>query len=286
MELVITSSSDLEGKTLGEADLIRTYRAVPLAVRHREELVRDRLHDTVLRSGDVILAEVRSHYVQRLKKMEADPDSPFVILAEREGLADLDKRGFAIVATVLAGVVTLAALEILPIVVAALAGVLVLVITRIMGMRDVYDSIDWKIFFLMAGALSMGLAIQKSGLADRISGGLIVTLGPWGPVAIVSGIYLITSLITEVMSNTATAALVAPIAISTAQALGLDHMPFIMAVVFGASASFMTPIGYQTNTMIYSAGEYKAGDFLRVGAPLQLVLWAVATLLIPLLYPF
>lgn len=286
VELVITSSSALEGKTLREADLIRAYRAVPLAVRHREELVHERLYDTVLRSGDVVLAEVRSHYVQRLKRMESESDSPFVILAEQEGVAELDKRRLAITAAIVLGVVLCASFELLPVVVAAILGVLMLVATRMLGMKEVYDAIEWRIVFLMAGSLSLGLAMQKTGLAARIADGLVALLHDVGPWAILSGIYLLTSLLTEVMSNTATAAVIAPIAIATASSLGLSHEPFVMAVLFGASASFMTPIGYQTNTMIYGAGQYKAKDFLRVGAPLQLVLWLLATLMIPRLYPF
>ncbi|MBX2980338.1 MAG: SLC13 family permease [Flavobacteriales bacterium] len=286
VELVITSSSSLEGKTLADADLLRTYRAAPLAVRQREELVHERLYDTVLRSGDVILAEVKTHFIQRLKRIETTPDSPFVILTEVEGVAEFRKRRFALVVAVLAGVVISASFDV-PVVFAALCGVALLVLAGSMTMKDVYDAIDWKIFFLMAGALSLGLAMHKSGLADRIAGGLISGLHGWGgPIAILAGIYLVTSLLTEVMSNTATAALLTPIAISVAAATGLSPMPFLMAVVFGASASFMTPIGYQTNTMIYGVGQYKARDFLRVGAPLQLLYWIIALLLIPVFYPF
>ena len=286
VELVITSTSELEGKTLREADMIRTYRAVPLAVRHREEIVYDRMYDIVLGSGDVILAEVRSHYVQRLKRMEADSDCPFVILAEQEGVAEFDTKGFALTGSILAAVVVLASLELLPIVVAALLGVVALVLTRMLTMKEVYDAIDWKIYFLMAGSLCLGLAMQNSGLAERIGDGLVNLLQGLGPIAIVSGLYLLTSLLTEVMSNTATAAVLTPIALATAHTLGLSHWPFIMAIVFGASASFMTPIGYQTNTMIYGAGQYKARDFLRVGAPMQLLFWAIASILIPIMYPF
>ncbi|MCW5898277.1 MAG: SLC13 family permease [Flavobacteriales bacterium] len=287
VELVITSNSPLEGKTLGDADLIRSYRAVPLAVRQRDALVHERLYDTELRSGDVILAEIKTHFIRRIKEMGARSDAPFAILTETEGMADFNRRRFLFVALILAGVVSCASMEIIPVVVAALAGVVALVLGRTMTMKDVYEAIDWKIYFLMAGALSLGMAMHKSGLADRAAGGLVYLVGEWGgPIAILAGVYLLTTLLTEVMSNTATAALVAPIAISTAAALGLSPMPFLMAVIFGASASFMSPIGYQTNTMIYGVGRYRTRDFLLVGTPLQLLFWLIATLLIPVFYPF
>lgn len=286
VELVITVNSPLEGRSLRGADLLRKYRAVPLAVRQREELVRERLHDVVLRAGDVVLAEVRSHYVQILKDLERRPDSPFVIVAENEGVAEMDRKRFAIVGAVLLGVVSTSALGLVPVVMGTLAGVLILVLTRCLSMKQVYEAIDWRIVFLMAGALSLGLAMEISGLADRMAGGLIGVLGPWGPVAVLSGIYLVTSVITEFMSNTASAALLTPIAISTAISMGVSPTPFLLAVAFAASASFMTPIGYQTNTMVYGAGQYKASDFLKVGAPLSLLFWILATLLIPVFHPF
>lgn len=287
VELVITSNSPLEGKTLGDADLIRSYRAVPLAVRQRDALVHERLYDTELRSGDVILAEIKTHFIRRIKDMDARPDAPFAILTETEGMADFNRRRFLFVALILAGVVSCASMEVVPVVVSTLAGVVALVLGRTMTMKDVYEAIDWKIYFLMAGSLSLGMAMHKSGLADRAAGGLVYLVGEWGgPIAIVAGVYLFTTLLTEVMSNTATAALIAPIAISTASALDVSPMPFLMAVIFGASASFMSPIGYQTNTMIYGVGRYRTSDFLRVGTPLQLLFWLIATLLIPVFYPF
>jgi di/tricarboxylate transporter len=287
VELVVTSRSPLEGRTLAEADLLRTYRAAPMAVRQRDELVSERLYDVELRSGDVILAEVKTHFIPRLKRMEASPESPFVIATAVETSTEFRHKRFLLVCAVLLGVVSLASLEVVPVVTAALCGVVLLVLAGNMSMKDVFEAIDWRIFFLMAGALSLGLAMQKTGLADRAALGFTALLYEYGgPVAIVSGLYLLTSLLTEVMSNTATAALLTPIALGIAHTLGLDHQPFVMAVVFAASASFMTPIGYQTNTMIYGAGRYKAKDFLRVGLPLQLLFWLVATLLIPRIYPF
>lgn len=286
VELVITANSPLAGNHLNETDLMRIYRAVPLAVRSREAVVNQRLEDVVLRPGDVILAEVRTHYVERLRALDRTADSPFAIIAEQDGATGFDMRmamttGFTLLAVVLS-----TAFGLFPIVISSLIGVCVVVLTRCMSMKDVYDAIDWKIIFLLAGSLSLGVAMSTSGLSGRLANGIVSALGSWGPVAVLSGIYLCTALLTEVMSNNATAAVVAPIAIAAGEALHVSPIPFVMAVTFAASFSFMTPIGYQTNTMVYSAGRYKFMDFTRVGAPMALMFWVLATLLIPVFYPF
>lgn len=285
VELVITASSPLDGQTLGDADFIRTYRAAPLAVRHREDVVRERLHDTVLRSGDVVLAEVKTHFVKTLKELERAPDAPFAILTEQEGMAEFDKKRFAFVAAVLLGVVLVSSLTTVPVMLAALVGVILIVLTGSLSMKEFYESIEWKVIFLMAGAFSLGAAMRNSGLDLRIASGLVDTLGAWGPVAVISGLYMVTSLLTELMSNTACAALVTPIAIGMAEKMDAHPMPFLMTVCFAASACFMTPIGYQTNAMVYTAGQYRYIDFIKVGLPLHLIFWALATWLIPQLYP-
>lgn len=286
VELVITANSPLAGSPLHEADLMRIYRAVPLAVRSREAVVNQRLEDVVLRAGDVILAEVRSHYVERLRALDRSADSPFAIIAEQDGAAGYDKRTALISGLTLLAVVLSTAFGLFPIVVSGLLGVCVVVLTRCMSMKDVYDAIDWKIVFLLAGSLSLGVAMSASGLSERLANGIVSALGSWGPVAVLSGIYLCTALLTEVMSNNATAAVVAPIAIAAGEALHVSPIPFVMAVTFAASFSFMTPIGYQTNTMVYGAGRYKFTDFTRVGAPMAFMFWILATLLIPVFYPF
>ena len=283
VEMVVTPNSDFVGKNLREVDFRRSYRAVPLAIRQREETLHEHLYQLPLTPGDVILAEVKTHYLHELQRIEQQQDSPFILLSS-DAITDFKRGRFYFVTALVAGVITLATGGVLPISIAALLGVCVLVLARTITMAEAYESIDWKIVFLLAGALSLGRAMSNSGLDADIAGLLTGSINAWGPFALVAGLYLATNLLTEVMSNNATAALLAPVALACAEQVGIDPLPLLVTVAIAASASFMTPVGYQTNAMVYSAGRYKFLDFTRIGAPLSLLFWLATSLLVPLLF--
>jgi di/tricarboxylate transporter len=184
------------------------------------------------------------------------------------------------------GVIAVSALELLSITVAAVLGSVLLILTRSLTIEEAYEAIEWKVIFLLGGIISLGLAMEKTGIATLASAQLVGLVGAAGPTAVLAALYALTALLTTIMSNNATGLLLAPVAISAAEAMGVRAQPFLMAVLFAASASFMTPVGYQTNTMIYGVGQYRFSDFVRVGTPLNLLLLIAATIIIPIFFPF
>ena len=280
VEAVVAPNSVLEGRSLADVDFRNTFGATALALRHRGALLRERIGRTPLRAGDALLIEVHRDRLQFLQGHDA-----FVVVSEvttPEFRAEKVLPAVAVMATVVA----LPTLGVMPIGASATAGAIAMVLFRCLTLEEAYQAMEWKVVFLLAGVLTLGIALDESGGSALLSSGLVRSLGPLGPVAMVSAFYLITSLLTSVISNNATAALLAPVALAAAQGLGVDARPFLMAIAFAGSASFMTPVGYQTNTMIFGAGHYRFTDFTRVGAPLNLIFWLMATILIPVFWGF
>jgi len=285
LEAVIAPNSIFIGKTLKEMDYRNKYHSTVLAIRHKGEITRDNIATTKLYAGDTLLLEVTKDHISLLKQHNLNSKNPFLLISE-VGLPEYRKDKIPYAVLIILGVIVSASLNLLPIMTAAIVGSILLIITGCIKTNEVYNAINWQIVFLLAGTLSLGVAMDKTGTAIYLSHNLISLIGWLGPIGILSAFYLLTSLLTELMSNNATAILLTPIAYAAATSLGLDPKPFFMAIAFAASASFMTPIGYQTNTMIYGAGNYKFSDFVRVGLPLNIIFWILATFLIPYFFPF
>jgi len=174
----------------------------------------------------------------------------------------------------------------MPIMLAAILGAVAMVVTQCITIEEAYKAVDWKIIFLLAGVLPLGLALEQSGATLWLADHVLEPLAGSGPVILLAALYFITAVLTEAMSNNAAAAILAPIAFSAAATLNIDPRPLLIAITFAASTSFATPIGYKTNTMIYSPGGYRFTDFTKIGVPLNLVFWGLSVLIIPQIWPF
>jgi len=186
---------------------------------------------------------------------------------------------------VLAGLIPLGMAMDLPIVATAIAGSLLMTLSGILTPSEAYESINWQVIMLLAGLIPLGTALENTGGVELISESMMGIGGGFGATALLAVVYLTTVLLTGIMSNQATAILFAPLAVELARSLGVNPRPFVFAVTFAASASFLTPVGYQTNTLIYGAGKYEFADFLKVGTPLTLLFWLIAVVLIPVIWP-
>jgi di/tricarboxylate transporter len=281
LEVLITPDSRYSGKSIRALRHWQAFSNAPvLAIRSRNEIVNEKLTEVLLKNGDILLLRVNAEQHQSIKE-----NGNFLILSETENTSVELKRAIPTLAIVTMAIVS-AALGWLPIVLSASLAALVLIVLRFISPEEAYNSIHWKVIFMLAGVLSMGLALEKTGAASILGIFITDTLGQFGPRVLVSAFFFITFMATNIMSNNASAALLAPIAIVTAQSMGISERPLLMAVTFAASLSFMTPMGYQTNTMIYGPGNYRFVDYLRVGTPLNLLLWLIATFTIPYYFPF
>lgn len=279
-ECVVAPNSSIEGKTLKQLQFRDAYGAITLAIRHRDKVRREKLARTPLSAGDVLLMNVNRDRLEMLSQNFG------LVLMNEITLPKFRRTKMVPALLIVFAVILLAALNIMPILVSAILGCVGMVLTRCITMEEAYEAIDWHVIFLLAGVLTLGVAMEKTGGAILISDLIINSLGGYGPHAVLGALFFASFSLTNIMSNNATAALLAPIAIATAQAMSVSPRPLIMGVTFAASLSFMTPVGYQTNTMIYGVGHFRFSDFLKVGTPLNLIFWVVATMVIPLVWPF
>lgn len=281
VEAVVPLGSVVAGKSLDDLRFHERFGATVLAIRHRGKLLREKIADVKLSAGDALLLEVDTDRYTQLRR-----DPALMIISEID--QPVYRKSKLIPALlIVVGVIAVASAGLAPIVITAIVGAILLVLVGCLTMEEAYQAIEWRIIFLLAGVLTLQAAMENSGAASLMSSTILSLISGWGGTfALVAAFYLMTSLFTETMSNNATAALLTPIAISTAQTLNVSPRPLMVAVMFAASASFMTPVGYQTNTLIYGPGQYRFADFLRVGTPLNLLFWLVATALIPYFWKF
>ncbi len=278
-EVVITPNSDLIDRTLRDVKFRQHYGASVMALQRHGEHLRDELPGIRLRVGDVLLVMADREDMARLMTYEE-----FLLLeGVQEVVVNRDKAPIAI--ALVAGLVATVSLTSVPVMVVALVVAVLMVITRCLTMRQAYAALDLSVLVLIGGAIALGAAMEQTGTAAYLANAVVDAVGGYGPRVVLSAVYLLTVIFTEMMSNTAAAVLMVPIALGVAQGIGVDPRPFAIAVAFAGSAAFSTPIGYQTNTMVYGPGGYRFLDYTRVGLPLNLILWLLASLLIPFWWP-
>lgn len=280
VEAIIGPQSALIGKSVRQSNIRRAYGIVVAAVHRKGVNVSGGYQDMRLAFGDTLLLEGPVGNIVKLSQ-----EGSFLSLNETTISPPLRSR-MAVAVGILAAVVLSSAFDLISITSAALVGAVLAVLTGCLELRNAYKAIEWNVLFLIYGMLGIGLAMQNSGGAEWIAAGVVGALGSYSPIVLLAATYLLVSILTELVTNNAVAILMTPIAISIAGSLDVDARPFLVAIMFGASASFITPIGYQTNTYVYGAGGYKFGDFLKIGIPLNLILWVAAVVLIPIFWPF
>jgi di/tricarboxylate transporter len=270
VEIVLLSDNPIVGETLRSLAFAQRYDALVLAIRRKGELLYDNIDAIPLQGGDTLLVQASAQALEQFERGR----SFVVIQADEEASFRIEKLPVAL--GIVGLVVGLAALEVVPIMVSALGGIVAMVATGCVRPNEVYEAVDWSVIVLLAGLIPLGMAMERSGTAAYLAGLITDLSGAIPTVALLFVFYVVTSLVTQVISNNASVILMIPMAVQAAELSGADPFSFVLAVTFAASCALLTPIGYQTNLMVYGPGGYRFTDFLRMGAPLQLLL-AIAT---------
>lgn len=286
LEGIIGPRSNMVGKTLQEVGFRRNYGINVLAIHRQGVNLNKDFNSVKLAFGDTLFMEGPPEAFSRLQKQK-----DFVSISDSPEIKVHSKKVWIGVGIALAFVLG-ASFKILGIPALAILAALAMILSRCLTAQQAYEAVQWNIVFLIFGMLALGLAMDQTGAAQQMVSGLMSIFGEFSPFVILAVVYLLSSTLTELISNNAVAALLTPIIVGIADKMeyagemGVDPRPFIVAMMFGCSASFATPIGYQTNTYVYGAGGYKFTDFPKVGIPLNLLLWVVASILIPIFWPF
>jgi di/tricarboxylate transporter len=271
-ELVVSLDSRLVGEHLDPERFREEFGAAVLGLRHHGELVGERIVGRRLDVGDTLLVQAPPETLDRLSQRED------VIVAREPPRPEYRASKAPIAVAIMIGVVAVAALGIYPILLSALAGVVAMVVTGVLEPNELYDAVEWDIIFLLAGVIPLGIALEQSGAAAYLAWIVVSTAGFLPTLLVLWLFYVVTGLITEVISNNASVVLMVPVAAAAAAGIGANPLAFVFAVMFAASTTFLGPIGYQTNLFVYGPGGYRFSDYFRVGAPLQLLLSIVTVL--------
>jgi di/tricarboxylate transporter len=278
-EVVLAPSSRFRGQTLRQMDFRSRFGLAVLAIRHEGRTLFARLGDVSLDFGDSLLLQGSVDKINLLRR-ERD-----FLLLDMPPLEMRRTRKAPVSVAILLGVLVVVAAGWLHVSAAMFIGALLMVLSGTLTMDEAYRSIEWKSVFLIAGMLPLGLAMENTGTAQLLADQIVALVGNWGPLAVMMGIYLMTGLLTEVMSNAAATVLAVPIAIDAARSLGANPQAFVMAIVIAASTSFLMPIGHQVNVLVFGPGGYRFADFARVGVWLNLILFILTALILPLIWP-
>ena len=277
-EVLVKPNSRLAGQSLNKLDIRRDYEAIPLAVKKHRRYYRSNLEALYIEPGDTLLMEILKINFQEFYNRPG-----LVVLQEHEHLAAKSRKRYLAGAIVFI-VILIAALDITSILVSSLAGCITMFLTGCINLQKAYRRVEWNVYFLLAGLIPLGTAMDNTGASEWLADIFIEHLGSFSPSFMIAIIYLAATLLSAIISNNATAILFAPIVISIASRLSLDPRPLLLTVMFAANMSFMSPIGYQTNTIVYGVGQYRFVDFFKVGGILSIIIWILAIWLIPLFY--
>jgi len=281
IEAVVSRASPMLGRTIKEGNFRARYNAVVLAVHRNGVRISAKIGDIVLKPGDTVLLLASDDFLKTWNRSRE-----FYMLSKVSELPVVDRFKSYVALVSLATMILLAGMGILSIFKAAILAASILLLTRTVTPAEARRSIEMNVLIVIACAFGISKALDKTGAATYIAQSIIGAVQFLGPLGVLGGIYLVTSLLTEVITNNAAAALAFPIAISAAAQVNADPMPFVIAVAVGASAAFSTPFGYQTNMIVYGPGGYRFRDFVKVGLPLNILIMAVALLIIPMVWHF
>jgi len=279
-EVVISGASPLVGRTLKEAHFRGRYQAAVLAIHRAGARVNEKLGSVPLKAGDTLLLLADAGFAERWRDR-----NDFLLVSHLGGGVPTGTRQAVFVGLLTLGLIVAVALKWLPVVHAALIGPFVLIATGVLTPGEARGAVNLDVLMLIGASFGVGAAIEHSGLARLAAGGLIHGFAGWGPIGLLLAVVLTTIAMNEVITNNATAAMIFPVVLAMTAQMGLSPRPYIIAMTVAASASFLTPIGYQTNTMVYGPGGYRFGDFARLGVPLTAAVVAVIVLVVPLLWP-